>query len=126
LFTRNAASRDSGDSSLAREASSGRRRIRKKPLTTMMMAMKIMNIMASFLSSPNACTDDTTPDRVRNVPTMVSRNVRMMSVKFQTFIIPRRSWIMVEWKNAVAVNHGTAAAFSTGSQAQKPPQPSSS
>ena len=44
---------------------------------------------------------------------------------FQIFSIPRRSWIMIEWMNAVPVSHGMSDAFSTGSQAQYPPQPSS-
>ena len=44
---------------------------------------------------------------------------------FQTFSIPRFSWIMIEWMNAVMHSHGISAAFSTGSQAQYPPQPSS-
>ena len=33
---------------------------------------------------------------------------------------------IVEWKKAVAVSQGRKPAFSTGSQAQNPPQPSSS
>ena len=66
------------------------------------------------------------PDRVMKVPKMVRKNVRMMSVTFQIFIIPRRSWIMIECRKAVAVSQGRKPAFSTGSQPQKPPQPSSS
>ena len=61
-----------------------------------------------------------------NVPKMVRKNVTMTSVTFQTRSMPRRSWTMTEWRNAVAVNHGSAAAFSTGSQPQNPPHPSSS
>ena len=61
-----------------------------------------------------------------NVPKIVRKNVRMMSVTFQIFIMPRRSWIMIECRNAVDVSHGRKPAFSTGSQPQKPPQPSSS
>ena len=30
----------------------------------------------------------------------------------------RRSWIITEWRNAVAVSQGMKAAFSTGSHAQ--------
>ena len=37
---------------------------------------------------------------------------------FHTFSIPRFSWIMTEWMNAVMPSHGISAAFSTGSQAQ--------
>ncbi len=42
----------------------------------------------------------------------------MTSVTFQTRSIARRSWTITECRNAVAVNHGSSAAFSTGSQAQ--------
>ena len=85
-----------------------------------------MKIQASCVSCPNACTDCTIPERVMKVPKMVRKKVRMISVTFQTFIIPRRSWIMIECRKAVAVSQGRKPAFSTGSQPQKPPQPSSS
>src|SRR5688500_10302745 len=126
LFTRKAASRDSQDASEARARSSGSRLMRKPKLTASRITMNTVNMEASFLSSPKACTDCTTPDRVMKVPKMVRKKVRMMRVKFHTFIIPRRSWIMIEWKKAVAVSQGRKPAFSTGSQAQNPPQPSSS
>ena len=80
--------------------------------------MKAVNSQASSLSSPKACTDCTTPERVMNVPKIVSRNVRMTSVTFQTRSMPRRSWTISECRNAVAVNHGSRPAFSTGSQPQ--------
>ena len=41
-----------------------------------------------------------------------------ISDAFHTFSIPRFSWIMIEWMNAVTASHGISAAFSTGSQAQ--------
>ena len=88
--------------------------------------MKMVNSTVNCGSSPNACTDCTMPLRVMNVPTMVSRKVRMTSVTFQTRSMLRRSCTITEWRNAVAVNQGSAPAFSTGSQPQKPPQPSSS
>src|SRR6266576_6894348 len=72
-----------------------------------------------------ACTELTTPLRVRNVPKIDSRNVEKISQTFQVFNIPRFSCIMTECKNAVPVNHGISDAFSTGSQPQYPPQPSS-
>ncbi len=40
------------------------------------------------------------------------------SVTFQTRSMPRRSWTITECRNAVAVNHGSMPAFSTGSQPQ--------
>ena len=61
-----------------------------------------------------------------NVPKMVRKKVKMIRVMFQTRSMLRRSCTITECKNAVAVNQGSSAAFSTGSQPQYPPQPSSS
>ena len=80
--------------------------------------MKTVNIHASAMSWPNACTDCTMPERVMNVPKMVRKNVMMTSVMFQTRSMLRRSCTITEWRNAVAVNHGSRPAFSTGSQPQ--------
>ena len=80
--------------------------------------MKIVNRSASSRSSPNAWTDCTTPDRVMNVPKIVRKNVRITSVTFHTRSMPRRSWTISECRNAVAVNHGSRPAFSTGSHIQ--------
>ena len=41
-----------------------------------------------------------------------------ISDTFHTFSIPRFSWIITEWMNAVQASHGISAAFSTASQAQ--------
>ncbi len=73
--------------------------------------------------SENACTDVMTPERVRNVPRMVRAKVAMDSERFQTRIRPRRSWTSTECRYAVPHNHGSRAAFSTGSQPQNPPHP---
>ncbi len=88
--------------------------------------MKMVNISASSRSSPKACTDCTMPERVMKVPNRVRKKVMMTSVTFHTRSMPRRSCTITECRKAVAVNHGSSPAFSTGSQPQKPPQPSSS
>ena len=72
----------------------------------------------------NACTELTTPLRVRKVPSMHSRKVQKTSHTFHTFIIPRFSCIITECRKAVPVSQGRSEAFSTGSQPQYPPQPS--
>ena len=77
-----------------------------------------------MLDCENACTELMTPERVRNVPRIVRQNVASTSDRFHTRSIPRRSCTITEWMNAVAVSHGSSDAFSTGSQPQKPPQPS--
>ena len=66
----------------------------------------------------NECTLATTPDRVRNVPTRVSTNVAITRALVQIRRPPRRSATIAEWTKAVAVSHGSSAAFSTGSHAQ--------
>src|SRR5580698_5889321 len=72
----------------------------------------------------NACTEFTIPLRVSIVPKMHRKNVAETSTMFHTFIMPFFSCIMTECRNAVAVIHGSSDAFSTGSQPQYPPQPS--
>ena len=71
--------------------------------------MKPVKSHASTVSSPNACTDCTTPERVRKVPKIVRKNVTMTSETFQTRSMLRRSWTITECRNAVAVNHGRSA-----------------
>ena len=58
------------------------------------------------------------PLRTRNVPRMASTPVASTSETFHTRSIPRRSWIITECRNAVAVSHGISEAFSTGSHIQ--------
>ena len=67
-----------------------------------------------------------TPLRVRNVPKSESPNASATSTAFQTRSMFFFSWIITEWRNAVATSQGISAAFSTGSQAYQPPQPTSS
>src|SRR5205807_10289255 len=52
------------------------------------------------------------------------RNVQNTSHTFHTFIIPRVSCIKTGCEKSVPVSHGSSDAFSTGSQPQYPPQPS--
>jgi hypothetical protein len=59
----------------------------------------------------------TTPERVRKVPKSASENASSTSSTFQTFSIPRFSWIITECRKAVAASQGISAAFSTGSHA---------
>ena len=67
-----------------------------------------------------------TPLRVRNVPKSARQNAPETSTTFQTRSMSFFSWIITEWRNAVATSHGISAAFSTGSHAYHPPQPTSS
>ena len=65
----------------------------------------------------NEWIDWMTPLRVRNVPKSERQNASTTSSMFQTFSMPRFSWIITECRNAVAASHGISAAFSTGSHA---------
>ena len=65
-----------------------------------------------------ACTELKIPDRVMNVPRMVSRKLAIMRLMVQPLSTPRRSVRMAECRAAVAVSQGRSDAFSTGSQAQ--------
>src|SRR5678815_1879082 len=74
----------------------------------------------------NACTDERIPDRVRNVPSIVRTNVATQRLSVHSRSMLRQSCTITEWRYAVAVSHGRNDAFSTGSHAQYPPQPSTS
>jgi hypothetical protein len=64
------------------------------------------------------CTDSSTLPRVRKVPKVASANAPTARPRFHTLSMPRRSWSITECRKAVAISHGSSAAFSTGSQAQ--------
>ena len=70
------------------------------------------------VEAPNAWIEFSTPLRTRNVPRIASTPVASTSETFQIRSIPRRSWIITECMNAVAVSHGISDAFSTGSHIQ--------
>ncbi len=76
-------------------------------------------------SVAKACTDDSTPERTRNVPSSESENAMIASSTVQTLKPPRFSVTASEWISAVPTSQGMKDAFSTGSQNHQPPQPSS-
>src|SRR4026208_567131 len=112
----NAAARELGASSLVGERSSGRRQKTSASETATLIAMKARNHAPIELCAKEG-VEVKTPDRVRKVPKSASENARITSRTFQIRSIPRRSWIITEWRNAVAASHGISAAFSTGSHA---------
>ena len=71
-----------------------------------------------------ACTEVSTPERTRKVPTSDRENVMIASRMVQLFSVSRFSTTMEEWISAVPTSHGMNEAFSTGSQNHQPPQPS--
>ena len=76
-------------------------------------------------SLANACTDTSTPERTRNVPSRLSENAMIASSSVQLLNRPRFSVTASEWISAVPTSQGMNEAFSTGSQNHQPPQPSS-
>src|SRR5579863_6933327 len=92
--------------------------LKKNPANTM------KTIIRNHLNHPpigdcaKACTEFSTPLRVRYVPRIESQKVVNTSHMFQTFSMPRFSCIMTECRNAVPVSQGSREAFSTGSQPQ--------
>ena len=117
LFSRNADSRERIESSTPSARSRSIRQARSEKGATRTTARKARK---NHPIEPwvKAWTDPMMPERVRNVPKMVRPKVRMTSDRFQSFSMPRRSWIITECRNAVPVSQGMKAAFSTGSHAQ--------
>ena len=60
-----------------------------------------------------------------NVPIREKPKARMASRIVHALSASRFSTTMAEWRSAAAKSHGMNDAFSTGSQNQNPPQPSS-
>ena len=117
LLSRKIDSRLNSESSLRSDRNESRRetiRIVEPMITTAIRTSS----GGPTLDSPKAWIDCSTPERTRKVPSSESANVAQISETFQTRNMPRRSWTMIECRNAVPVSHGIRAAFSTGSQAQ--------
>jgi hypothetical protein len=82
-----------------------------------MIPMSTRNGVPS-VEAPKAWIESRIPERTRNVPRTARVPVARARDAFQVFSIPRFSWIITEWMNAVPHSHGISEAFSTGSQAQ--------
>ena len=81
--------------------------------------------MPRFGSVAKACTEVSTPERTRKVPSNDSENAAIASNTVQLLNAPRFSVTASEWISAVPTSQGMNEAFSTGSQNHQPPQPSS-
>ena len=75
-------------------------------------------------STAKVCTESRTPERTRKAPSMEKVKARRARNTVQAAIAPRFSVTTAECRRAVAASHGMKLAFSTGSQAHQPPQPS--
>ena len=76
-------------------------------------------------SEANACTEVSTPERTRKVPSRDSEKAKIDSRMVQARSEPRFSVTACAWISASPTSQGMKLAFSTGSQNHQPPQPSS-
>ena len=65
------------------------------------------------------------PDLTKKVPDILSINVAIDKIIVQELSVDLFSKTKIQCSNAVKQNHGIKETFSTGSQNQNPPQPSS-
>ena len=111
----------------------------KTPLASSVPARRANSIKAPPMKTPSrsrmntprsgslakAWTEVMTPDRTIKVPISEKPKARIDSSMVQALSASRFSTTMAECKSAVANSQGMNEAFSTGSQNQNPPQPSS-
>ena len=64
--------------------------MRSAATTTIKSVNPISN--GPIVDSAKACTEEITPERVRNVPKIEREKVAVISATFQDFIMPRFSW----------------------------------
>jgi hypothetical protein len=76
-------------------------------------------------SLAKVCTEVSTPERTRKVPSSDSEKARIASSSVHTFSALRFSITSAECNSAVPASQGMKEAFSTGSQNHQPPQPNS-
>ena len=117
LLNKNPLSRDVKDSILRLDLSSSRLVYIIPKEDTRIKKTKVRKIGPND-DAVNEWTELITPERVKKVPKIHRVNVRIINTIFQIRNISFFSWIIMEWRNAVAVSHGIKLAFSTGSQAQ--------
>ena len=120
-------SRDSRDTQLkpTRLLTAGARRayrISEPPTTT---ARKASTNRPRAGSVAKACTEVSTPERTRKVPSRLREKANMASSTVQLLNRPRFSVAASECSSAVPASQGMKEAFSTGSQNHQPPQPNS-
>ena len=96
LLARNEPSRESGESIRPGERSRSPRQPIRPTVTTTITAKNDSN-HGPMSDSLNAWTESSTPERVRNVPRIVSAKVAHSRDRFQTRSMPRRSWTITEW-----------------------------
>src|SRR6187549_1225765 len=124
LLNSRKASRDTR-SKPASERSSGARQTYSVNAPPIASTRKVRMKMPRAGSEAKLCTDTSTPERTMKVASRQNENAMMASSSVQLLNRPRLSVTASEWISAVPSSQGMRMEFSTGSQAQYPPQPSS-
>ena len=89
-------------------------------------ANKNINIKIPLAGSlANVCTELSIPDLTKKVPHILRVNVVIDNITTHDVRAALLSSTTMQCNNAVNVSHGIKETFSTGSQNQKPPHPSS-
>ena len=94
-----------------------------EPPTTTLRNAKMKSPRAGSVAKE--CTEVSTPERTRKVPSRLKEKAIIASNTVQFLKAPRFSVTAREWISAVPTSQGMNEAFSTGSQNHQPPQPSS-
>ncbi len=100
----------------ARQANKAKAPPTAKKISTMMKSPRVGSLA-------KACTEVIRPERTKSVPSSDMEKAAMASSRLQVRKAPLFSVARAECSSAVAISQGINEAFSTGSQAQKPPQP---
>ena len=130
---------DTASSRLLATRADSRLRVEKTPFASILLARKANRVSAPPMKTPRiirmktprsgsfakACTEVRTPERTMKVPISENPKARMARRIVHAFRASRFSTTMAECSSAAEMSHGMNDAFSTGSQNQKPPQPSS-
>ncbi len=130
---------DTASSTLFTTSALSRLTMPKTPRASIVPARRAKRISAPPMKTPRmirmntprsgslakAWTDVRSPDRTMNVPISEKPKARIASRIVQALSASRFSTTMAECSSAAASSHGMNDAFSTGSQNQNPPQPSS-
>src|SRR6266566_8233080 len=122
LLSKKLPSREITESNSCSGCSFGKRKTNRAMLNTITMQRNARKY-APIAEYANEWTELMIPLRTSKVPNMERAKEAITRLRFQTLSIPLRSCTIAECRNAVAVNHGSSAAFSTGSQPQYPPHP---
>src|SRR5690606_38966005 len=124
LFTSSSVSRDSAENGTRPDIAGARNAFSASDPPTTSSRKQRMNTPRDG-SVANACTEVSTPERTRNVPSRHKENAEMARSTVQQLNTLRFSVAASEWLSAVPTSQGMNDAFSTGSQNHQLPQPSS-